>query len=249
MEHVVGSSSGDRGGCQASNVMGACSHVSRPTAVRSPNWSNPGSRWSRFNLLNPLVNIRLLLHKNIQIEMLLVPAILGHKKPKKTRNNFSPRRNDEEVSRTTHLCLNLAISLFIGCHINMKLTREGHSECWVYVNTAHPVHNLNSDWLRAQWGDIMIITNIAIIVNADIVIIIWFTFYARYRYCGFWFNSEYCPFFHFPPFVRPSVTGVTSQLFLIIWWFRPQKPYISWICISPGLMILTTLTTWTSWTT
>ena len=30
----------------------------------------------------------------------------------------------------------------------------------------------------------MIITNIAIIVNADIVIIIWFTFYARYRYCA-----------------------------------------------------------------
>ena len=89
------------------------------------------------------------------------------------------------MSRTTHLCLNLAISLFIGCHINMKLTREGHSECWVYVNTAHPVHNLNSDWLRAQWGDIMIITNIAIIVNADIVIIIWFTFYARYRYCSY----------------------------------------------------------------
>ena len=104
-------------------------------------------------------------------------------KSQKTGNNFSPKRNDEEVSRTTHLCLNLAISLFIGCHINMKLTREGHSECWVYVNTAHPVHNLNTDWLRAQWGDIMIITTIAIIVNIDIVIIIWFTFYARYRYC------------------------------------------------------------------
>ena len=31
----------------------------------------------------------------------------------------------------------------------------------------------------------MIITNIAIIVNVDIVIIIWFTFYARYRYCSY----------------------------------------------------------------
>ena len=28
--------------------------------------------------------------------------------------------------------------------------------------------------------------------------------------------TEYCPIFHFPPSVRPSVTGVTSQLFLII---------------------------------
>ena len=31
----------------------------------------------------------------------------------------------------------------------------------------------------------MIITTIAIIVNIDIVIIIWFTFYARYRYCSY----------------------------------------------------------------
>ena len=31
----------------------------------------------------------------------------------------------------------------------------------------------------------MIITNTTIIVNVDIVIIIWFTFYARYRYCSY----------------------------------------------------------------
>ena len=28
--------------------------------------------------------------------------------------------------------------------------------------------------------------------------------------------TEYCPIFHFPPSVRPSVTSVTFQLFLII---------------------------------
>ena len=33
------------------------------------------------------------------------------------------------------------------------------------------------------------------------------------------------------PYVCPYVMGVTSQLFLIIWWFRPQKPYISWMHI------------------
>ena len=34
-------------------------------------------------------------------------------------------------------------------------------------------------------------------------------------------QTEYCPTFHFP-----YVAGVTSQLFSIIWWFRPCKPYI-----------------------
>ena len=40
--------------------------------------------------------------------------------------------------------------------------------------------------------------------------------------------TEHCSIFHFPPpsSVRSSVTGVTSQLSLIIWWFRPWKPYI-----------------------
>ena len=31
--------------------------------------------------------------------------------------------------------------------------------------------------------------------------------------------------------VRPYVTGVTSQLSSIIWWFRPGKPYIFWLHI------------------
>ena len=30
---------------------------------------------------------------------------------------------------------------------------------------------------------------------------------------------------------RPSVMGVTSQLFLIIWWFIPQKSHIFWMHI------------------
>ena len=51
------------------------------------------------------------------------------------------------------------------------------------------------------------------------------------HFCGFWFNSEHCPIFHFPPFVRLYVTGVASPFFLIIWWFRPQMPYIFWMHI------------------
>ena len=49
-------------------------------------------------------------------------------------------------------------------------------------------------------------------------------------FCGFG-STRTLPYFchfrlHFPP---PScVTGVTSRLFSIIWWFRPWKPYIFW---------------------
>ena len=50
---------------------------------------------------------------------------------------------------------------------------------------------------------------------------------------------EHCPIFHFPPSVLhpssvcppPFVTGLTSQLSSIIWWFRPSKPYIFWMHI------------------
>ena len=35
--------------------------------------------------------------------------------------------------------------------------------------------------------------------------------------------TEYYTIFHFP-LVRPSVTGVTSQFFSMILWFRPSKP-------------------------
>ena len=34
--------------------------------------------------------------------------------------------------------------------------------------------------------------------------------------------------------LRQSVTGVTSQLFSIIWWFRAWKPYIFWKHIIQG---------------
>ena len=46
--------------------------------------------------------------------------------------------------------------------------------------------------------------------------------------CGF------CSIFHLPSIV----TGVTSHLFLIVWWFRPQKPYIFWMQYHLG---------WRSW--
>ena len=32
------------------------------------------------------------------------------------------------------------------------------------------------------------------------------------HFCGFWFNSEHCPIFHFPPFIRLYVTGVAAFL-------------------------------------
>ena len=41
-------------------------------------------------------------------------------------------------------------------------------------------------------------------------------------------QSEYCTIFHFLfvcPFIRSSVTGVTSQLFSIIWWFTMKTIY------------------------
>ena len=60
--------------------------------------------------------------------------------------------------------------------------------------------------------------------------------------------TEHCPIFHFPPSVRLSVTGVTSQLFLIILWFRPQNHIFSEGIFS-RLIILATLTTWTTRTT
>ena len=43
-------------------------------------------------------------------------------------------------------------------------------------------------------------------------------------YCGFWSNRmlSYFPLSVFLLF-RPSVTGVTYQLFSIIWWFRPRQ--------------------------
>ena len=40
-------------------------------------------------------------------------------------------------------------------------------------------------------------------------------------------QTKYCSTFHCSS-VRPSVTGVTSQLFSIIWWFRAWKPCIFW---------------------
>ena len=48
-------------------------------------------------------------------------------------------------------------------------------------------------------------------------------------FCGFWSNRT-LPYF--PLSVRPSsVTGVTSQLSSIIWWFVSWKPYIFWMHI------------------
>ena len=38
-------------------------------------------------------------------------------------------------------------------------------------------------------------------------------------------QTEYCSTFHFPS-VSQLVTGVTSQLFSIIWWFGAWKPHI-----------------------
>ena len=53
------------------------------------------------------------------------------------------------------------------------------------------------------------------------------------EYCGFWSNRTlpYFPLSVRPPFVRPSVTGVTYQLFSIFWRFIPWKPYIFWMHI------------------
>ena len=54
--------------------------------------------------------------------------------------------------------------------------------------------------------------------------------FKKLFFCGFG-STRTLPYFshfrlHFPP---PScVTGVTSRLFSIIWWFRPWKPYIFW---------------------
>ena len=48
-------------------------------------------------------------------------------------------------------------------------------------------------------------------------------------FCGYWSNRI---LHYFPLSVRPPcVTGVTFQLFLIIWWLRPWKPYIFWMHI------------------
>ena len=68
-----------------------------------------------------------------------------------------------------------------------------------------------------------------------------------FSFCGFWSNRT-LPYFPLSSSVRLSVTGVTSQLSLIIWWFRPWKPYFS-ECISSMLIVLTTWTTWTTWIT
>ena len=52
------------------------------------------------------------------------------------------------------------------------------------------------------------------------------TFNKSNHYFSFW-STRILLFFIFRPLVRPSsVTSSTSQLFSIIWWFRPWKPYI-----------------------
>ena len=48
--------------------------------------------------------------------------------------------------------------------------------------------------------------------------------------CGFWSNRT-LPHFPLSSSVRPSVTGVTYQLFSIFWRFIPWKPYIFWMHI------------------
>ena len=46
-------------------------------------------------------------------------------------------------------------------------------------------------------------------------------------HCSFWSTRI---LLYFPlSALRLSVTGVTYQLFSIIWWFRPWKPYIFWM--------------------
>ena len=51
---------------------------------------------------------------------------------------------------------------------------------------------------------------------------------------GFW---AYCTIFHFPPSsVRLFVTGVTSQLVSITWWFRPWQWYLE-IFLNKGSLI------------
>ena len=49
------------------------------------------------------------------------------------------------------------------------------------------------------------------------------------KHCGFCSNRI---LLYFPLSVRPSVTGMTSQLFSIIWWFRAWKPGIFWKHVS-----------------
>ena len=63
-------------------------------------------------------------------------------------------------------------------------------------------------------------------------------------FCGFCSNRI---LLYFPMLVCQSVTGVTSQVFSIIWLFRPCKPYaLTNLITRTTLNTQVTLTTWTT---
>ena len=68
-----------------------------------------------------------------------------------------------------------------------------------------------------------------------------------FTYCGFCSNRI---LHYFPMSVSQLVTSVISQVFSIIWSFRPCKPYaLTNLITRTTLTTQATLTTWTTWTT